>query len=50
MEIFAIAFLEEVLTILFLEAINSFASDKLYKLPWELKYSDSRFTSVIKLG
>lgn len=44
------AFLEEVLTIPFLEAINSFASDKLYKFPWELIYLDSRSTSVIKPG
>lgn len=44
------AFLEEMLTIPFLEVVNSFASDKLCKFPWELKYFNSRSTFAIKLG
>lgn len=50
MEIFTTAFLEEVLTVPCLEAINSFTSDELCKFHWESRDLNFRSTNVIRLG
>lgn len=50
MDIFTRAFLKEVFTVPFDEAINSFNSGKLYKFHWELNDLDSPPLMSLDLG